>query len=97
MLAYAFARLKELSLSYRSAADDIARSMRAVDGRQGTFDVPDELLRLQDRVVLEARCLTSYLYFELAGLANMFEKRGISFSGELAYNIQIRFRNAENL
>jgi hypothetical protein len=90
MLAYVFARLKELALLYLSADENIARSMQAVEGTLGTFDVPGELLGRQDRVVLEARCLTSYLYYELAGLANMLEKRGISFVGELAYMVKAR-------
>jgi hypothetical protein len=90
MLAYAFARLKELSLLYRSVAGDIAGSMPAVEGGQRTVEIPDELHGLEARVVLEARCLTSYLYYELAGLANMLEKRGISLAGELAYVVKAR-------
>lgn len=83
---YSFSRLQELSIPYSDEQDFILNRRTRADGGAGIA----ESIERRERAELEARTLTSLLYYEISSVATILKEFGIRVSGEIRYVVLVR-------
>ena len=91
MLALTYSRLRALSGLYRHAEAQIAMTKCIIREEPLTWEAPKEIEWQIDYLVLEARVLTAFVYFELTSLEKMLKGLNVPVSeGELQYLVKAR-------